>query len=217
MFSRDEQPKPTPDPERDWRVPLLGGVSGSGKSTVARRIGLHRGISWLHLDDFRLEFQHSRATLPQHNDALYLFWDKPDVFSLPPEQLRDALIGTGEALSPAVEIVALTHMDHAGPMVLEGDGIIPAIVGRPLIRDHIAAGRIRAAFLVESDEDVLLRTMLTRDRGMAARSAAEHRAEARAKWLFGQWLAVEAARHNLPTFEARPWDTLAARIVEAVG
>lgn len=201
----------------EWRVLLLGGVSGTGKSTVARQIGLGRGISWLHLDDFRLAFQHSRALLPEHNDALYLFWDRPDVFTLPPEQLCDALIGTGQAMIPTVEIVALTRMEHAGPMVLEGDGILPSVVHRPLLRGHVAAGRIKAAFLIEPDEDVLLQTMLLRDRGMAARSASEHRTEARAKWLFGQWLAVEASRYGLSVLEARPWETLAARALDAVG
>ena len=201
--------------EPSWDALLLGGISGTGKSTVARQLGLRFGIPWLQVDLFRLAFQHSRATLPRGNDDLYLFWDVPEVWTRPPEQLRDALIGTGEAMSPAVEIIAASHMDHAGPAIFEGDCILPSLSAYPLLRERVASGQVALAFLVEPSEEVLLGTMLARGRGMETRGAAEQHTEARAKWLFGQWLAAEAHRYSLPVLEPQPWETLAERIMAA--
>ena len=48
-----------------WTVLLIGGISGAGKTTVARQLGLHLGLPWLQVDDLRLALQRSRATLPQ--------------------------------------------------------------------------------------------------------------------------------------------------------
>ncbi len=199
-----------------WEALLLGGVSGTGKSTVARQLGLRFGYPWLQVDLFRLAFQHSRAVLPEGNDDLYLFWDLPDVWRLPPERLRDGLIGTGAAMSPAIEIATASHLDHAGPTIFEGDGILPAVVATPLLRERVASGQVALAFLVEPDEAALLGNMLARGRGMEARPEAEWRIEARAKWLFGQWLTAEAGRYGLPVVEPRPWATLAERILLAV-
>ncbi len=198
-----------------WRVLLLGGVSGTGKSIVARELGLRLGLPWLQVDLFRLAFQHSRATLPRGNDDLYLFWDVPDVWQLPPERLRDGLIGTGVAMTPAIEIAAASQADHAGPAIFEGDGILPALAETPLLRDRVISGQVALAFLVEPDEGVLLENMLARGRGMETRTAAEQRTEARAKWLFGQWLMAEAERYGLPVLAPRPWATLTARLLAA--
>jgi len=205
----------SPVPGPPWRVLLLGGVSGTGKSTVARQLGLRLGRPWLQVDLFRLAFQHSRVILPAGNDDLYLFWDVPDVWRLPPERLRDGLIGTGAALTPAIEIAAASQAEHADPAVFEGDAILPALAATPLLRDRVASGQIALVFLVEPDEATLLGNMLARGRGMGERSEAERRTEARAKWLFGQWLVAETARFGLPVVAPRPWATLADRLLAA--
>ena len=44
-----------------WRVLLLGGASGIGKSTVAMRLGQRLGLPWLQVDDFRLAFDANAA------------------------------------------------------------------------------------------------------------------------------------------------------------
>ena len=91
----------------NWTALLIGGSSGVGKATAARYVGHRHGVSVLQVDDLRLAFQHSRATLPDMADtqALYLFWDVPDVWRRSPEELRDGLIAVGRAMSPAIEVV----------------------------------------------------------------------------------------------------------------
>ena len=200
-----------------WRALLIGGMSGTGKSTAAERLARHFGYTWLQVDLFRLAFQHSRATLPRGNDDLYLFWDVPDVWQLPPERLRDGLIGTGVAMSPAMEIVTASQIDHVGPAIIEGDNIVPSFSTYLLVRERVAGRQVAMVFLVEPDEEVLLGNLLARGRGMAGHTTAECRTEARAKWLFGQWLVAEAGHYGLPVLESRPWETLAERIVRVTG
>ncbi|HZG67552.1 MAG TPA: hypothetical protein VEZ12_12465 [Herpetosiphonaceae bacterium] len=194
---------------------LIGGPSGIGKTIVAEQIGLQLGISWLQVDDLRLALQYSHPTVRAGTGALHYFLRTPNVWDQPPERLRDGLIGVGEVMSPAIEIVVANHVGTAAPVVIEGDGILPSVVACPLVHEHVSAGSVAAVFLIESDERVLLDNMLLRSRGIADRRGSELRVEARAKWLFGQWLAGEAHRHGLPVLEARPWSSLAERILQA--
>lgn len=57
--------------------------------------------------------------------------------------------------------------------------------------------------------------MLIRARGITNMAESELRTEASAKWLFGRWLAEQAAQRDLPILAPRPWDTLTDRILTA--
>jgi len=197
---------------RDWTVLLVGGPSGSGKTMVAERLGIQSQVPWLQVDDLRLTLQFSHVTLPEGTDALY-FLEQPQAWSLSPEQLRDGLIAVGEVLFRALEVVIGHHVTTDKPLVIEGDGILPSLVARPTVRAFVAGGHVRAVFLVEPDEDAILDNMRARGRGFEARTTDEQRTEARAKWLYGQWLAEEAQHYGLPVLEPRPWDTLAERVL----
>jgi 2-phosphoglycerate kinase len=201
----------------DWTVLLVGGPSGAGKSTAAEQLGRRFGISWLQVDDLRLALQRSRVTLPEGTAALYFFVQTPDVWQLPPARLRDGLIAVGEVMEPAIEIVVDNHVHIAAPIIIEGDGILPSLLARPMVHEHVESGHVRAIMLVEPDEATILGNMLARGRGIDGQTEAEARTEARAKWLFGQWLTDEARRRGLPVLEPRPWATLLDRIVAASG
>lgn len=197
---------------RDWKILLIGGSSGVGKTAISREIGLRYGIPWLQVDDLRLAFQWSRVILPEHTDALYLF-QNPDAWQLSSEEFCKGLIAVGEVMSPAIEIVIDNHVSTDAPIVIEGDGILPSLFARPIVQKHVQSGHVRGVFLLESDEEVLSANMLARRRGTAAMLESELRTEARAKWLYGQWLAAKANRFGTPALEARPWLTLLDRVL----
>lgn len=198
-----------------WRALLIGGPSGAGKSTVAEALGRRLGVPWLQVDDLRLALERSRVTLPSGTEKLYFFEETPDLWRLPPERLRDALIGIGEVMSPAIEVVVENHVDQGNPAVIEGDGILPSLLARPEVRRRADAGHVRAVFVVEPDEATILANMRARGRGFNARTEAELLVEVRAKWHYGRWLAAEARRRGLPVLTPRPWATLGERILAA--
>ena len=164
-----------------------------------------------------LALEYSRVTLPECTEALYFFVNTPNIWGLPPERLRDALIAVGEVMSPAIEIVAANHVDTHTPALIEGDAILPSLWLRPRLRERARSHLVRGVFLVEPDEDAILANVLARARYGEGRTDEDLRTEARAKWQFGKWLAAEARRYGLPVVEPRPWGTLPDRILAAVG
>jgi len=82
------------------------------------------------------------------------------------------------------------------------------------VRDRAAGGHVRAVFLVEPEEEMLFANMRARRRGAAERTEEDLRTEARAKWLYGQWLTAEAQHYGLPVLESRPWSTLLERLIQ---
>jgi 2-phosphoglycerate kinase len=197
-----------------WKVLLIGGPSGAGKTVVARQLGQRLGISWMQVDDLRLALLRSQVRLPEHTDALYFFQDH-QAGQLSPEQFREGLIAVGQVMLPAIEVVVENHVDTDAPTIIEGDAILPSLVARPEVRKRMQNGQVQAVFLVEPEEQIILSNMLTRGRGIDQYTEAEARTEARAKWLYGQWLTQEAQRFGLPVLKPRPWETLIERIEKA--
>lgn len=197
----------------DWKVLLIGGPSGVGKTLVARQLGLRFSIPWLQVDDLRLSLIWSRVTLPEHNEALYFFQNR-EAWQGTPQQFREGLIAMGDAMLPSIEVVVESHVDTNVPIIIEGDAVLPSLMIRPSIHSHVKD--VRMVIIIELDEDVLLNNMLARGRGADAFTYQEQRTEARAKWLYGQWLIEEARRYHVPVVTSRPWETLVERIIEAI-
>ncbi len=243
----------------NWSVLLLGGPSGTGKTTIAAQVARRLGTSWLMVDDLRLALMRSGVAIPDSPeikpfDALVVQRENTcagattrlcgvrgralrrsgaatdRVASGSPRRspapkislsctnmrslavLLGSLIAIGEAVAPAIEVVIENHVDQRYPVVIEGDGILPSIFERKSVRTRATNGRVRAVYLHELDPNALLANLVARGadnwredlRAYAVRSAA-----------YGEWLKREAEQRGLPTVPARPWDTLADRILAA--
>jgi hypothetical protein len=110
-----------------------------------------------------------------------------------------------------------------GPVILEGDGILPAVAAARQFHElkHfsqlIIEQEIQAVFLVEPDEDVLYQHVLARGRGFDELPPTEQRRYVRASWLYRQWLATEAHRYHQPVVPVRPYTTLRDRVLARIG
>ena len=202
--------------EPGWYVLLIGGHSGSGKTTLAKEIGLALGRPWVQADDLRLAFRRAEASLPGGAEALHYFDDDPHVWQKDPIILRDALVQVGQALSAPLEAVIENHVDTCDPIVIEGEGILPGLLRRTSVAERAATGSVRSVFLVEPDASEILINIRARDRESTPHDDSERHTEAKAKWLFGQWIVAEADRCGLHVIEPRPWSTLAERVAESV-
>ena len=203
-------PQQTRDP--DWKVLLIGGSSGVGKTFVARELARHLSLSLLLLDDVRLALQ--QATSDQTHPELHVF------LKYHPEQWRDSQaifadwITVGNAMTKPLQAIIRHHciVPDVGPIILEGDGILPN-VSSPVPDPN----DVCAVFIVEQDESQLLEKLRSRGRGFNDWDTSQQKGFAHASWIYGQWLAREADILRLPVIEARPQQTLLERLLSIIG
>jgi 2-phosphoglycerate kinase len=198
--------------DRSWTVLLVGGNAGSGKTTASRAAALSVGVPLTQVDDVRLALQ--AATSPRSHRALHAFVTDPNVWQRPTPELLELFLSVGRAVAAALEPVIAHHAYSDLPLILEGDGLLPRFA-----RQGVYAGyrtdRIRAVFLVESDEDELWGRAVARGRGFTERSPAEQAAEIRLSVAFASWLTREAEEFGLPVIPSRPVDTAVQRVLAA--
>jgi 2-phosphoglycerate kinase len=197
------------DRTRSWEVLLIGGASGTGKTSVAYRLAHHFAVGITAIDDFQVILE--RMTTPEQQPVLHFWRTHPDPGTLTAEEIMRQGLEVARAMTPALEAVIADHLETKVPIVLEGDFISPPLAAQPSFDGQSNAGRVRAVFLYEPDEAQILANFSQRepDSGIQAKRA-------QVSWLQGQWLLQECARLGIPALPARPWETLFTRVLEAV-
>lgn len=203
--------------QRDpWKVLVLLGPSGTGKSTAAADIARRSGTSWLQVDDLRLALQFSDVSLPSRTGDLYYFERTPGIWRRPVEELRRGFVNVAEVMAPAIRTVIHSHVVTDAPVVIEGDGILPALVEDPLLRPLVDEGVIRFCCILTPGVDELLENLVGRGRGIDVDEPGKHRRQAAANHAFGLWLKREATRRGIPVVPSRPFTGLPDRILAAI-
>ncbi len=209
-------------PHRDqpgWRVLLIGGSSGAGKTMVAQAISRRLGRSILLADDIRLAIQ--QVTTPAEQPGIHYLLAHPTIWQKPPEALCDGFITVGKAMARPLSAAIAHHvfMESAGPAIIKGGDILPELAAR---RDFshmhfapaVVTNEVRSVFIIEPDEEALLSNL--RQRGFDKGSTKGQETFACACWLYGHWLRRQADHYDLPIVEARPWETLVERVLQAI-
>jgi 2-phosphoglycerate kinase len=199
-----------PDQTQSWEVLLIGGASGTGKTSVAHRLAHHLAIGVTGVDDFQVILE--RMTTPEQQPVLHFWRTHPDPELLTAEEIMRQGFEVALAMTPALEAVIADHLQTKVPLVLEGDFIAPALAAQPSFGGLSNAGRVEAVFLYEPDEAQIMRNFSLREPEAGAQAK-----RARVSWLQGQWLHRECGRLGIPALAARPWETLFTRVLEAVG
>ncbi len=195
---------------------LIGGSAGVGKTIAAMEVARRCGAVCSQADDFRLVLQH--MTTPAREPALHFFTSTEAVWQKSPEELCERLIEVGRLVSHGLEIIVAHHLSTNLPLVLEGDGIVPALAAQQRFAGlDVEDGQVHSVFIYEQDENVIGANMRGRGRGFQHNSEVEQQTQVRMSYLYGEWLRQEALSLSLPVIESRPWDTLARRIIEVTG
>ena len=189
------------DIKRAWDVLVLGGPSGAGKTSVSYPLALRYGVAICEIDDLCITAE--ALTTPEQQPDLHYWNTHPEATDLPPDKIMEHFIKMCRALAPAVSAVIANHLETNMPVVLDGDYALP---------EQFAAvsERVRAVFIYEPDEDVILSNLKTREPDWT-----DHEKRSQVGRLFGQWLKDECERLGLPVVQARPWDTVIDRVAKA--
>lgn len=191
-----------------WNVLLIGGSSGVGKTVVARELAKHLSVSLLLLDDVRLALQ--QATSDQTHPELHVFMNYHSEQWRNAESIFADWMTVGNAMLKPLQAVIRHHciVPDVGPIIIEGDGILPIESSQfPDPKD------VQTVFIVEQDEAQLLNNLQSRGRGFNEWEPMAQEGFAHASWLYGQWLARQANKLELPVIDAQPRQTLLARVL----
>jgi 2-phosphoglycerate kinase len=184
---------------RGWDVLLIGGASGTGKTSVSYRIAREFGVGITEVDDLWIMVE--ALTTPDQQPVLHRWATDPAALDWPAERIVDHTIEVCRILASGLRRVIDNHLEERTPVVLEGDYLLPELL-RP------GDERVRAVFLHEPDGARIAANLLEREP-----DAGPQDKRARVSWLFGRWLRDDAERRGIPVLEARPWETLFDRAV----
>ena len=196
----------------NWKVLLIGGSSGVGKTVVSRELSRRLSISLLLLDDVRLAIQ--GVTSHETNPDLHVFLNYQEEQWRNAESIYADWITVGNAMLKPLQAIIHHHLivPDVGPLIIEGDGILPGITG-PFIEPKV----VSTVFIVEPDEEQLLNNLRSRGRGFNEWNTPQQKGFAHASWLYGQWLASEAKQLDVPAIESQPQQTLSERLLASTG
>ena len=186
---------------RDWMVLLIGGPSGTGKSSMAYEISRFYGVSVLEIDDIYLSVK--AVTDAGRLPAIHR-WDGGEDWQAAGIQGNVSwLIDVGREMIPALKAIVERHIEDKVPVIIEGDFISPDLVkllDRPLAK---------AVFLRE-DIPQIVGNYLAREGGEPQRFRAEVSA------AYGRWIEGVCSLTDCPVIAARPWETALTRVLDVL-
>ena len=195
--------------ERPWDVLLLGGASGTGKSTVSYPLARHFGVALMEADDFTTVLE--RMTTPRAAPHPALLEDAPGGHALARRGHPGAALGGRPGLT--------------GPRWRRSSRGTWKAGRRPSWRATICClpwrlrltspgcpprGGCGRSSWSKTTSAAWCRTSWGREP-----EAGEQDMRARVSWLYGQWLQEEAQHYGLAALPARPWDDLLDRVLAA--
>jgi 2-phosphoglycerate kinase len=196
----------------DWKVLLIGGSSGVGKTVVARELAKYLSLSLLLLDDVRLALQ--QATSKETHPELHVFLNYQTEQWRNSESIYADWVKVGKAMVKPLNAIINHHINvpDVGAIIIEGDCILPAVSSQ-----FFETKNVCTVFVVEQNEKQLLSNLQSRGRGFNDGDKMEQEGFAHASWLYGQWLAQEANKLELPVINAQPQQTIVERLISIIG
>ena len=91
-----------------WRVLLICGASGSGKTVAGRRLSERFRVSLLLVDDIRMGIQ--AVTTVREHPALHTFTVDESPAMASPESVLMGFVAVAEALEPALRMIVAHHL-----------------------------------------------------------------------------------------------------------
>ena len=188
--------------ERNWLVLLIGGASGTGKSSFAYELARFYGVNVLEVDDVgqALKAMTTKETL----SVLHYFSTGVNWLDIGVDGNKNWLIDVSAEMIPGFKAIVDRHIEDNLPIIMEGDFIHPDLCAS-FDRTHV-----KSLFVVESDRQQVLNNFLARENGNLQNFRADISA------AHGRWIAASCKKLGIPLIESRPWDTALQRTVDCL-
>ena len=178
------------EPASDFVVLLVGGASGSGKTSLGQPLARRLGVNLTEVDDIQIALE--AATTERDLPLLHFWRNHLDEYSTWSDDRRVA-----------------HHIRIGVRVVYEGDFLLPEMATFATYGDEPNAGRVRALFVSEPDDTQIADNYRAREGEVKPERA-------RTSALFDAFLRAECARYDVPVVHARPWPSVVERAMAAL-
>jgi len=184
--------------ERAWDILIIGGASGSGKTSVSRPLSRLYGVDLVRVDDFQILLETlTPETLPAINYwSTHPNWRDEEST----DETVSKMVDTGRIFLPGLSAIIKDHLLENIPMILEGDFIHPELSA------SFNDPRIKTIFIHEPSQEQISQNYFVREGKHQT-----HRASI--SYAYGNWLKENCKKHSIPIIESRPWDSLVERVI----
>ena len=129
--------------ERNWDVLMIGGASGTGKSSIAYGLALFYTVSVIEADDI---FQAVKATTTRESHQAIHYWSTGiNWMDVGVSGNVNWLIDVSKEMIPALKAIADRHLEDNIPIIIEGDFIHPDLIA------SFDNPKVKAVYILESN------------------------------------------------------------------
>lgn len=188
--------------KRDWTVLLIGGASGSGKSSVAYELSRIHNVNVIEVDDI-FEAIKSMTTRELH-PAIHYWSTGINWIDIGVSGNVKWLIDVSKEMITGLKSIVENHIEADVPVIIEGDFIHPELAL------SIENPKVKSLFINESDKIQIVQNYLDREGGELQHFRADISTQ------YGKWLEKECISLGIPLIESRPWDTIIQRLMKCI-
>ena len=188
--------------DRNWTVLLIGGASGTGKSSIAYEIAHFYGVNVLEVDDVYLSVE--TVTTVESFPATHYWSTGVDWKSIGVESNVNWLLDVSKELSPVLKEIVNRHLEDKLPIIIEGDFIDPKFT------QSFSHPEVKAIFINETNTSQILQNYLSREGG----ELQHYRAEI--SIVYSKRLSDICKENGVRMIDSRPWNTALTRVLESL-
>jgi len=195
----------------DWKVLLIGGGTGTAKSTLALELGRFYDVPVLDGDDLRWAIE---SAVPSGLDPELHIFQAPGFWDQPVAEDVERMLSWSKRLCEINETVIARRHFVERPVIIEAVWLLPEFVCQSKFNDVSMEGEVRSIFLVENDKELLRERLFDRDGEMGLPVDQPSRIDVFHQ--HGLLIAEKARLSGLSVLESRSLETLFHRAVEAL-
>ncbi len=188
--------------DRNWTVLLIGGASGTGKSSIAYEIARFYGVNVLEVDDVHLSVE--TVTTKESFPAIHYWSAGVNWMDVGVDGNVKWLIDVSKEMIPVLKELVNRHIEDKLPIIIEGDFIDPEFT------KSFENPEVKSIFINETDINQILQNYLSREGGEIQQYRAEISIE------YGKWIANTCNQNGISVIASRPWDTVLARALKSL-